>query len=100
MKSLALKVIISFAVGVLLIGGIILVRQKQARVQPKLQVKRYPHEHLPSSAWEPKDKVHADSYTLRKDETLASVAVRTYGHQNYHRVIKLYNHIEDETILR
>lgn len=97
MKSLALKaLIISFAAAALVIGGIILLRQKQALVQPKAQVKRYPHEHLPSSAWEPNAKLHADTYKLRKDETLASVARLRYGHQNYHGVIKLYNHVEDE----
>lgn len=98
MKSLALKssLVISFAVGLLIIGGIILVRQKQGRLQPTLQAKRYTHEHLAMSAWEPKAKLHADTYKLRNDETLASVAKLRYGHQNYAGVIKLYNHIEDE----
>lgn len=108
MKSLALKssLVISFAVGLLIIGGIMLVRQKQGRLQPTLQAKRYTHEHLAMSAWEPKAKLPADTHKLRNDETLASVAKLRYGHQNYAGVIKLYNHIEDElhleagTILR
>ncbi len=97
MKSLALKssLIISLALGVLIIGGILLVRQKPV-LQPATQATRYPHVHLPSSEWEPKAKLPADTYTLRNSETLASVAVRRYGHQNYSRIIKLYNHIEDE----
>src|SRR5207253_2950869 len=90
MKSLALKssLVISLAVGLLIICGIILVRQKQGRLQP-LQAKRYTHEHLAMSAWEPKAKLHADTYKLRNDETLASVAKLRYGHQNYAGVIKL-----------
>jgi hypothetical protein len=99
MKSLALKssLVISFVVAFFVIGGIILVREKQARSQPVLQVKRYPHEHLPMSAWEPKAQLHADTYQLRKDETLASVARLRYAHQRYADVIKLYNHIENES---
>jgi hypothetical protein len=98
MKSWALKssLVISFAVGLLIIGGIILVRQKQGPLQPTLQAKRYTHEHLPRSDWEPQAKLHADTYKLRNGETLASVARLRYGHQNYAGVIKLYNHIEDE----
>lgn len=98
MKSLVLKssLVISFAVGLLIIGGIILVRQKQGRLQPTLQAKRYPHEHLAVSAWEPKAKLHADTHKLRNDETLAGVAKLRYGHQNYADVIKLFNHIENQ----
>ena len=45
MKSDVLKtsLIISFAVGVLVIGAIILVRQKPASLQPKLHAEHYPH---------------------------------------------------------
>lgn len=97
MKSLGLKpLIISLGVGLFLIGGIILVHQKPSWWQPKLQPKRYPHSHLPSSEWEPTAKLDALTYILRKDETLAGVAALRYGHRNYYRVIKLYNHIEDE----
>ena len=98
MKSDVFKasLIVSSAVGVLVIGGIILVRQKTASSQPKLHAEHYPHKHLASSEWEARAKLHSVAYTLRKDETLASVARLRYGHQNYFRVIKLYNHIEDE----
>jgi len=99
MKSLNLKIplIITIAVVVLVIGGIILLRQKPARLQPEIQAKRYPHKHLPPSEWEPRAKLNAVGYTLRKDETLAAIARQRYGHQKYSGVIKLCNRIEDET---
>jgi hypothetical protein len=102
MKTFALKssLAISFAVGLLIIGGVILVRHKQGRSQPTLQAPRYTHDHLAMSAWESKTKLHADTYKLRNDETLANVARLRYGHQNYAGVIKLYNHIEDELHLQ
>ncbi|MEN3327840.1 MAG: hypothetical protein V7638_2647 [Acidobacteriota bacterium] len=58
--------------------------------------KRYTHEHLQTSALEPRAKLLTVDYTISDGETLASVAKRRYGHQNYYRVIKLYNHVEDE----
>ena len=61
------------------------------------QTRRYPHEHLQASALEPLAKLQTVDYTLRSGETLASVARQRYGHQNYALVIKLYNHIDDET---
>jgi hypothetical protein len=99
MKSLTLKIrlIITLAVVVLVIGGIILLRQKPAWWQPEIQAKRYPHKHLPPSEWEPRAKLNADTYALHNGETLADVAVLRYGHQKYAGVIKLCNHIEDET---
>ena len=98
MKSLAFKasLIISFVVIILLIGGIILVRRHTGWIEAKVEAKRYPHEHLHPFEWEPKAKLDAFDYTLRKDETLARVAALRYGHQNYYRVVKLFNHIEDE----
>lgn len=98
MKSSALKVslITGLALSVLVLGGIVLIRQKPAWLRHTPQAKRYPHEHLNTSEWEPKAKVDAVAYTLRSDETLASVAALRYGHQYYFHVIKLYNHIEDE----
>ena len=74
-----------------LLGGVIGCRQNLQ------QFKRYPHEHLPASAFEPLAKLQTSEYKLREGETLASVARLRYGHQHYHAVIKLYNHIEDET---
>jgi len=68
--------------------------QQRAMVQ---QLKRYPHEHLQASAFEPLNKLKTVEYKLREGETLASVARLRYGHQKYALVIKLYNHIEDET---
>lgn len=89
------SLIFGLIVAVLLVGGIILVRQK-TRGQPKLEATRYPHEHLRSSEWEPKAKLGAVDYTLQKDQTLDNLAKLRYGHQKYYGVIKLYNHIEDE----
>jgi hypothetical protein len=98
MKLFSLKtcVIIGFALSFLAIGSIILVRQKSGPSQPQHQYQRYPHEHLHTSEWEPKNKLDTVAYTLHKDDTLANVAKLRYGHRNYYRVIKLYNHIEDE----
>ena len=61
-----------------------------------LQPKRYPHEHLSTSALEPRAKLQTVDYKLRDGQTLAEVARLRYGHQNYYSVIKLYNHIADE----
>lgn len=61
------------------------------------QTRRYPHEHLPATAFEPLAKLQTVEYKLKAGESLASVARLRYGHQNYYRVIKLYNNIEDET---
>lgn len=58
---------------------------------------RYPHEHLPASAFEPLAKLQTVEYKMHEGETLANIARLRYGHQHYHRVIELYNHIEDET---
>jgi hypothetical protein len=98
MKSLPVKplLILSVVVITLIVGGVILVRRYPAWIEPRNEAKRYPHKHLSSSEWEPKAKLNVIDYTLRKDETLASVAALRYGHQNYYRVIKLFNHIEDE----
>lgn len=57
----------------------------------------YPHEHLSTPALEPLAKLQTSEYTLRRGETLESLAKLRYGHQHYHSVIKLYNHIENET---
>ena len=68
--------------------------QKPATIQP--EPKRYPHEHLQTSALEPSAELHTIDYKLRNGDTLANVARLRYGHQNYYRVIKLYNHLADE----
>jgi hypothetical protein len=83
MKLLCL--IVGFALCPLVFGGCVVVRET-----------RYTHEHLQTSALEPRAKLLTVDYTLGQGETLASVAKRRYGHQNYYRVIKLYNHLEDE----
>lgn len=96
MKLLSWKtcLIISFALCLLVLGGVLLFRQKRATAQP--EAKRYPHEHLQTSALEPRAQLHTVDYKLPSGETLANVARLRYGHQNYYRVIKLYNHLEDE----
>jgi len=78
----------------LVFGSVSCSRQQRATLE---QFKRYPHEHLQKSAFEPLAKLQTVEYKLREGETLASVARLRYGHQKYSSVIKLYNHIEDET---
>ncbi|HET6977133.1 MAG TPA: hypothetical protein VFI24_12470 [Pyrinomonadaceae bacterium] len=84
-------------ISLLILAGVTACRQTRQTVPQVQQFKRYPHEHLPPSAFEPLAKLKTVEYKLREGETLASVARLRYGHQNYARVIKLYNHIEDET---
>jgi hypothetical protein len=96
MKLLSWKkfLIISLGLSLVVFGIIILFRQKHATVQP--ESKRYPHEHLQTSALEPRAKLHTIDYTIRDGEALAGIAKLRYGHQHYHRIIKLYNHLDDE----
>ena len=98
MKPTVLKtltLLVTFAAGVL-IAGAYLSRRLPPRAQPAHTARRTPHAHLHPSEWEATAKLTATSYTLREGETLAGLAARRYGHQYYIRVIKLYNHIEDE----
>ena len=94
MKLLRVKTCVSVALCFVVFGSVIVSCQKPAAVQS--QQKRYPHEHLQVSALEPNAQLHTVDYKLRNGETLASVARARYGHQNYHRVIKLYNNLTDE----
>jgi len=98
MKSTALKVLtllVTFAAGVLIVGAL-LSRRLPPVARPAPPAPSHPHEHLRPSEWEVAAEPPGASYTLREGDTLAAVAVRRYGHPNYHRVIKLYNRIEDE----
>jgi hypothetical protein len=79
---------------------IIVLRQRSIQLQPSREAKSYPHTHLQSSEWEPKSKISGSEYKLGNGETLASVARARYGHQKYSSVIKLYNHIQDETAVK
>jgi hypothetical protein len=94
MKVLSWKTGVIVALCFVVFGAVIVSCQKTATVQP--QQKRYPHEHLQTSALEPNAQLHTVDYKLRNGETLASVARLRYGHQNYYRVIKLYNNLADE----
>jgi len=78
----------------LIVGSVSCSREKRVAIQ---QPKRHPHEHLQKSSFEPLNKLQTTEYKLREGETLASIARLRYGHQKYYSVIKLYNHIEDET---
>jgi len=89
------RLIIGSALCLLVFSGIVLFRQKRTPVRQEF--KRYPHEHLQTPALEPNAQLNQVEYTLRNGETLAGVAKLRYGHQHYSRVIKLYNHLEDET---
>jgi hypothetical protein len=93
-KILSWKTSLIFALCLLVLGGVVVLRQKRATAQP--EAKRYPHEHLQTSALEPRAKLHTVEFNLPSGETLANVASQRYGHQNYYRVIKLYNHLADD----
>jgi len=45
---------------------------------------------------EPHEPSSILEYDLQAGDTLDSVAEKRYGHRSYYRIIKLYNHIEDE----
>jgi hypothetical protein len=95
MKSTALKILplfLTFAIGVLIVIAIL----SRRLPTESSSVQHYPHEHLRSSEWEVLSKLYQPTYTLKDGDTLASIATLRYGHQNYYRIIKLYNHIEDE----
>jgi phage tail protein X len=81
---------------ILLVAGFVLIR-RSSWWKPKVQTARYLHQHLPASEWEPTATLTTDPYTMREGDTLASLARRRYGHQKYSGVIKLYNHIENES---
>lgn len=83
-----------FVLLLLVFGSVSCSPQQRLAVQ---QLKRYPHEHLQKPAFEPLNKLQRVEYKPREGETLASIARQRYGHQKYSSVIKLYNHIEDET---
>ena len=85
LRRIMKRLIVGSVLCLLVFGGCVVVRET-----------RYTHEHLQTSALEPRAKLHDVDYTLGEGETLANVAKRRYGHQNYYRVIKLYNHLEDE----
>jgi hypothetical protein len=93
MRPRSLPIAISI-VAILAVVGILLVR-RSSWWQPKVQARRYLHQHLPQSEWEPMARLTTKSHTLRGGESLASVADLRDGHENYSSIIKLYNHIED-----
>src|ERR1044071_2406702 len=89
-----MKTALFLVLWLLVFGSVSCSRHQRPTIQ---QLKHYPHEHLQPPAFEPLDKLKTVDYKLREGETLASVARLRYGHQKYSSVIKLYNHIEDET---
>lgn len=86
--------VISAALYFMVFAAVIVSCQKPATVHE--EAKRYSHEHLQTSALEQNAELHTVDYKLRNGETIAGVAKLRYGHQHYYRVIKLYNHLEDE----
>lgn len=67
-----------------------------ARQRPSSQARRYAHQHLPPSEYEPNDKLSASSYRVKKRDALDEIATLRYGHRYYSNVIALYNHIENQ----
>ena len=96
MKRSTLILIAAAAVTILVVAGILTIR-RSSWLTTKVQAQRYPHQHLPSSEWEP--KAGLNPYTVGEGDSLASIADLRYGHQNYSGVIKLVNHIENETVI-
>ncbi|MGH9956408.1 MAG: hypothetical protein ACREBC_04665 [Pyrinomonadaceae bacterium] len=96
MKRKSQILVVGIAGAALVISGVSLVVRKSLWSKPQVQTRRYPHQHLPLSGWEPNAKLTEVSHTLSQGESLARVATLRYGHQNYYHVIKLYNHIENE----
>src|SRR5262245_40715245 len=92
-------ILISTAIAVILVVGGILMVARKSRSKPKVEVARYPHQHLLKSEWEPAAKLPAGVYTLREGESLAAIAKRRYGHQNYYDLIKLHNHLSDAFVV-
>jgi hypothetical protein len=84
------------AIAVVIIAGVSFAIRRQ-RAKP-IQAARHIHQHLPRSEWEPASSVGA-VYTLRERDSLATIAARRYGHEDYYAVIKLYNHIEDAAVV-
>jgi hypothetical protein len=64
--------------------------------RPSSQARRYSHQHLPPSEYEPNDKLAASSYRLKKGDTLDEIATLRYGHRYYSNLIARYNHIENQ----
>ena len=94
LSSWKFGLLVGLALCLLVVGGVVLFWKKRPPVRQ--ESKRYPHEHPQTSALEPNAQLNKVEYTIRDGETLARVAKLRYGHQNYYRVIKLYNHLEDE----
>jgi hypothetical protein len=90
--------LIAIAAATILVGAGLLTVRRSSWLTPKVQAQRYRHPHLPSSEWEPKAGL-TTSYAMREGDSLVSVATLRYGHQNYSGVIKLTNHIENETAI-
>jgi hypothetical protein len=92
-KRKYLILIASAATMIVIVVGILIIR-RNSRLNPA-QAKRYLHQHLPPSEWEPAARSTDITYTLREGDSLAKIAALRYGHQNFSGVIKLYNHIEN-----
>ncbi len=93
--QILLVTIITFVISGIILGAFLLYRHP-AKKTTLQQIQHYPHQHLSKSEYEPGAKLSEISYTLNAGDTLDNLATLRYGHENYYRVIKLYNHIEDE----
>ena len=88
--------LIAAPIAAVMIAGVTFAIRRQ-RAKP-IQAARHIHQHLPPSQWEPASSLGA-VYILRERDSLASIAARRYGHEDYSEVIKLYNHIEDAAVV-
>ena len=102
MKFSKSKFVLTSTVALFIIGSLLVFALRTNTIQSpqRTEAKRYPHTHLPPSEWEPKRNVIESEHKLGDGETLASVARARYGHNKYSGVIKLYNHIADESAVK
>lgn len=102
MRHFTLKIVVGVATFILgvLIAGVLFIQHNSPQRQYLQQARRYPHRHILREEYEAGTKLNVDSYTLSEGNTLEKIANLRYDHRYYYRIIKLSNHIEDETNIK
>lgn len=80
-----------------IIAGVLFTQHSCSARQTSQNVKRYPHTHVAPAEYEANAKSNALRYTVSEGDTLERIATSRYDHRYYDRIIKLSNHIEDES---
>lgn len=96
MKRKSQTLVLGIAVTAVVISGTALFVRSALWSTPQVETQRDPHQHLPSTEWEPNAKLTEVSYTVSQGDSLASIATLRYGHRYYDRIIKLFNQIKNE----